>query len=218
MDQSRSVFIYGLIDPRNDCLRYIGKADVVATRVRQHIARARHEVSHKSSWIRGVLSSGFCPRVVVLAQIARFHWKDYEKLLIQSALQKGFNLTNSKPGGEGDPELSRESIERGNVKRRLTASTPEHKALMSAVLKEALSKPEVKVRMSLAFKAERSKPGRKEAMARAAKLGWEKIDREQIKEIRSDYWRDESVRQRHSKAYRDAWASPEGKALRSAMS
>ncbi len=65
-------FIYGLIDPRDNRLRYVGRAVNPEHRRRQHIASARKGSGPPcAAWIREVLDAGMEPGLVILEQTTR---------------------------------------------------------------------------------------------------------------------------------------------------
>ena len=47
-----TTFIYGLVDPRTDEIRYIGKANDIRQRLKNHLNPARYRPTHKFNWIR----------------------------------------------------------------------------------------------------------------------------------------------------------------------
>ena len=63
--------IYGLIDPRTRCLRYIGKTHKRRElRLKEHIEAAEDgETSYVYNWIRELLTSGYIPEIFVLERV-----------------------------------------------------------------------------------------------------------------------------------------------------
>lgn len=96
------VFIYGLWDPRNYSLRYVGKTDDLELRLRQHINFAANgQKSHKSNWIRQLLAEGLTPSIEALEEVSRDDWQRIEKIWIAECLENGLKLTNMTQGGDG---------------------------------------------------------------------------------------------------------------------
>lgn len=102
---SSDFLIYGLADPRDGQLRYVGKTEgKLQTRLNHHVWRARHLRSntYKANWIRTILAQGLEPKIVQL-------WKTEEIEVLSQAeifwisyfLQMGCHLTNLTVGGEG---------------------------------------------------------------------------------------------------------------------
>lgn len=74
--------IYGLIDPRNRCLRYVGKTHKRREiRLREHIEKAESGAkSHVYNWIRGVLESKHAPEIFVLERVpGNESWEEAEQ-------------------------------------------------------------------------------------------------------------------------------------------
>jgi len=77
--------IYGLIDPRNSCLRYVGKTHKRREiRLAEHVEDAAEGGSRPvHEWIRDLLASGCKPEIFVLARVsANSDWASAEKLAI----------------------------------------------------------------------------------------------------------------------------------------
>jgi hypothetical protein len=66
-----SVYIYGLIDPRNRQIHYVGHTTDMLSRLDGHLRDAAD--TPKTKWIKSVTDNGFVPEVVVLDIV------DYEK-------------------------------------------------------------------------------------------------------------------------------------------
>ncbi len=95
-----TVFIYGLYDPRDGRLRYIGKTINLIMRKSGHLTDSFN--SHKRNWIRGVLEDGHRPEMRVLETIEDSNdldWQERERWWIETARRKGDDLTNIDLGG-----------------------------------------------------------------------------------------------------------------------
>lgn len=75
-------FIYALYDHSEpEHIRYIGKADDLDKRLKQHIDDANNVVTTKSNWIKDLLSRGLNPSIVTLEEVSYDHdleWGDRE--------------------------------------------------------------------------------------------------------------------------------------------
>lgn len=99
-----TTFIYGLFDPRNYSLRYIGKSDNPNLRLKQHIKEARHSKKRNryvASWIRQLLSEDLQPDMEVLEECTQDNWQESEKAWIAECRKFGVRLTNTTDGGDG---------------------------------------------------------------------------------------------------------------------
>lgn len=89
------IYIYKLIDPRNNEVRYIGKTINVKRRYKQHLYDKRK--SHKSSWVQSLRNQKLKPIMEIL-EICDDNWKEREIYWIEQF----DNLTNLKEGGGTD--------------------------------------------------------------------------------------------------------------------
>lgn len=97
-----TVFIYGLFDPRNYRLKYIGQAVSPKNRLARHILHARKGVrSYKDNWIRGLLKHGLEPSLEILEECIKDNCNDIEKVWIKDCKAIGIKLTNMTKGGNG---------------------------------------------------------------------------------------------------------------------
>jgi len=96
------VYIYGLYDPRNGNLRYIGKTLNLKTRLYLHLREIRN--THKNQWLKNLKDLGLSPEMKVLQIIENSDdkdWQDIEKEWISKSLKEGHPLTNLDSGGRG---------------------------------------------------------------------------------------------------------------------
>lgn len=97
--------IYGLIDPRDDSLRYIGKTMVdTDVRLRQHIAEAKNTFcpTLKLKWLRKLILLHLSPTIVALeTDISEGDIDDAERFWISSIRAAGGNIKNMTCGGDG---------------------------------------------------------------------------------------------------------------------
>jgi hypothetical protein len=107
MTQRRKIikrnFVYGLVDPRNDQVRYIGKTEEGYSRLSEHLKpRSLAKDTRKDRWLKQLISLGLKPIFNVLEEFdnpdvlfeAEEFWEDYYRFL-------GANLTNSVKCGGG---------------------------------------------------------------------------------------------------------------------
>lgn len=108
------VFIYGLFDPRNLELRYIGRTKHSTNiRISQHIHEAKGSSNtHKSRWINQLLLDGLKPSAEILEECTEDNWSEIEQAWIAECKKFGLNLVNGTNGGDG---------------LRVDSLTPEHR-------------------------------------------------------------------------------------------
>ncbi len=208
-----TTFIYGLLDPKSNKLRYIGKANDPEARLAKHIREAKKSTSlHRLAWIRGLLNEGLIPKLILLMEVSRDQWSLVEKLLIFSLSDAGYDLTNMADGGEGGATArgrKRSQEARNNISQGLknlyagNADLRNHQRQNSLKLWEneefrkkrdvALNDPEVKSRMS-EFQKER----------------WEGQEiRNRQSEVGKKNWNDPQLREKMTSAIKEKWKDPE---------
>jgi len=147
-----TVYIYALVDPRTDEVRYVGKTGNVVRRMTHHVWEAKRPTNHRTCWIAGLLCDGVRPRLLVLEEVPNNSWQDAERRHIAVFRQVGANLTNGTDGGDGCRGLSPEAqariadANRGNSYALGHKHTRETRARISEALKNL--SPEVKARVA----------------------------------------------------------------------
>ncbi len=98
------VFIYSLHDPGTGHLRYVGWANNIKKRLAAHLSKARavKDTSHRTNWIRKLLSEGKEPLQFLVAEVPKVEGAPPEEIFfIKRARELGFDLVNGSDGGEG---------------------------------------------------------------------------------------------------------------------
>ena len=131
---SDTTFIYALIDPRNNRVKYIGKANNPEQRLYAHVSQARWADQknnranwHKIHWIRQVLSEELRPRILIIQKVTVTEWEKAERFWIAFYRAAGANLVNASDGGEGVSNPSAETRAHANQmsrERMLSDSNP----------------------------------------------------------------------------------------------
>ena len=93
------VYIYGLVCPIENKVMYVGKADNVRRRLRQHIRESANGNScAKSVWIRGLQEMALAPSVIVIEECSFNSWQEKERYWISHYKSVNPDLKNSMPG------------------------------------------------------------------------------------------------------------------------
>jgi len=92
-------FIYVLIDPRSNQVRYVGKTDNLKKRYNHHLIY--NGKSHKTSWIKNLKNENKKPIIEVIDEVPITEWKFWERYWISQIRAWGFELVNNTEGGEG---------------------------------------------------------------------------------------------------------------------
>lgn len=106
---SKTTYIYGLYDPRRpEEIRYVGKADNISKRLRQHINDSKKldniigKPLSKELWIRSLLNLNIEPEVKIIEEIYHDNpseWGDREIYNIAHFIKEGHRLENGAIGG-----------------------------------------------------------------------------------------------------------------------
>jgi len=137
-----TTFIYALIDPRTDKIRYVGKSNNPQKRLCSHLSKTID--TPKGRWITELKELSLQPIMEILEEVAADDWSDKEKQWIRKLTTEGCNLTNRNPGGQG-PYCHREEIKK-QISRTMKGRrlSKEHKRNLSLAMKGR--KPTAKVR------------------------------------------------------------------------
>jgi len=96
------IAIYGLFNPRDQRLRYIGKTNAPHRRLTEHCrSGALTARIRKNYWIKSLLRDGLQPLLLVLCWVDQSDMDNVERAYIAEARRLGYDLTNHAPGGGG---------------------------------------------------------------------------------------------------------------------
>lgn len=94
--------IYALVDPTNDCVRYVGKSDNPCKRLVQHLSEARQgSTTRKSRWLLKLERIALRPEIHILEEVPQEEWILAEQEWIAHYRSLGIDLTNLTDGGDG---------------------------------------------------------------------------------------------------------------------
>lgn len=96
---TRPVYIYALLCPTTDELRYVGKTVDLTSRYNTHCNDKTN--TYRGKWIRSLKMHGHKPVMIVLEQSDSDNWIEAESFYIQYFKSIGCRLTNLTNGGEG---------------------------------------------------------------------------------------------------------------------
>lgn len=102
----RTIFIYKLIDPITNEIRYVGKTINLLKRLQTHIARSKTNTYHSARWIKSLLDKGVKPVIEIIEECNENNWSEREIYWIKYYRDK-FDLTNILDGGNGGATYGR---------------------------------------------------------------------------------------------------------------
>lgn len=150
---TRIVFIYGLVDPVTDDVRYVGKSVDPLSRFAQHLRD--QTATRRGRWIRSLLAQDLRPGLMLL-EVVTGDWQVAERQWIAAYRAAGGDITNHTDGGDGISGLDAEA-----------------RARLSAIMTQRLADPEVRARIFTPERAaaiSRALTGRPKTAAHVAKL------------------------------------------------
>ena len=144
-----TTYIYGLKDPRDEKIRYIGKTSHPKERLGHHI-QVKYN-NHKSNWIQSLLQIGLTPSMEIIDEVPISEWEFWEKHYMKLFKSFGADLVNSTEGGRGGKdnhnpsELTRERMRIAQLGKK---HTEESKKKMSENRKGIIVSDETRKKLS----------------------------------------------------------------------
>lgn len=108
-------YIYALVDPRDNKIRYVGKANNPKERYKNHINPSRDKNTHKRNWLNLVRSLGYKPELLILDHVDIKEWRFWEIFYIDLFKSYGFELVNHTIGGDGASYGNQTSYKKGMI-------------------------------------------------------------------------------------------------------
>lgn len=98
------IYIYSLIDPRDNRIRYIGKTNNLKRRLLQHTkSKELLYNTFKNHWIKKLISLSLSPIIQVIEECDETNWQEKERYWIAYYRNIYTDLTNGTDGGENPP-------------------------------------------------------------------------------------------------------------------
>lgn len=105
------VYIYALVDPETEEIRYIGKSIRPKERLTNHMNDRGN--CHRTHWLAQLKAKGLKPKLVIFEKVkAKDDWRVVERAWIAIAERYQWPITNSTTGGDGVEGLPEETRER----------------------------------------------------------------------------------------------------------
>lgn len=137
------VDIYALVDPRDNSVRYVGKANNAAARLKTHLRDANLRHTPVYCWIRKLRAEGVAPDIKVLESVHCDEWAQAEVRWI-AEMRQSCDLLNVANGGN-EPPAGKSGSKPGSRNRVLW----ELKLRMGILLKDGLVRESTKQKLRM---------------------------------------------------------------------
>lgn len=128
----KTTFIYELIDPKTNQVRYIGKSNNPKERFYQHLSDKKK--THKGNWVRFLLNENLKPILEVIDKVDINEWKFWEQHYISLYKSWGFDLTNNTNGGEGFSDPT------GEIRKKISKTLTGRKQFSESIKKRVTTR------------------------------------------------------------------------------
>ena len=109
-----TIYIYLLIDPISNQIRYVGKTNNIKQRFKNHLNSCRDKNTHKRNWLNKLKKQGYKPEIEIIDIVIKDDWKFWEIFWISYYKSIGCNLVNYTIGGDGLTFGNITSFKKGN--------------------------------------------------------------------------------------------------------
>lgn len=172
-----TTFIYVLLDPRTNEIRYVGKADCPDGRLSRHLKEKGR--THRHNWLANLRVVGLIPTMRVIEECPKTEWAEREAFWIAHYRALGCDLVNLCSGGNGAPGISPSVETRHKLSIALKRNHALHPRTFSAEARHKISvlhkgskrPPETCQRISMAKMGKSPTKTEKMRLAAEAKKG-----------------------------------------------
>lgn len=185
---SETTFIYALVDPNTQQIRYVGKSNDPQVRLYRHFREKGN--TYKVKWLQSLKEKGQTPEILILEEVHVSQWQERESYWISFYRAQGLDLANGTDGGDGihgmkhTPEARAKISEagKGNQYSKGRKHPPEEIARRAASMKGHEVSEETREKISA---SKRGKPRSPETIAKmSASLTGRKQSAEMIEKKR----------------------------------
>lgn len=106
-------YIYILIDPTTNEIRYVGKSNNPKNRLKNHLNFSKSDQTHKRNWLSKLKKQGLKPIIEIIDTVPINNWQFWETFWISLIKTWGFNLINYTEGGDGCTFANKTSFKKG---------------------------------------------------------------------------------------------------------
>ncbi|MBB3010642.1 GIY-YIG nuclease family protein [Cupriavidus alkaliphilus] len=123
------VSIYVLTCPETGEIRYVGKANDPAARLKSHLRDARRRSTPVYCWIRSLAERGLAPKMSVLCLVPADEWEVAERRTIAACRRQGCRLLNLAEGGDQPSQTKAQRAGAGRRAAKAVHSDPLRKRI-----------------------------------------------------------------------------------------
>lgn len=98
--RTKTIYIYGLLDPITNQIRYVGKSKNIKARMKDHLFDKRPKNAHKVNWVSKLQNMNLNPECIILDVTSEKDWIYCEIWWIEYFKFLGCNLLNISKGGD----------------------------------------------------------------------------------------------------------------------
>lgn len=116
----KTKFIYCLICPKTNKVRYIGKSKDPSDRLRRHLSKnSLLDSTKKNNWLVSLLRQNLLPEMEIIDEVFENEIDYWEKFYIELFRTWGFDLLNGTNGGDGFDWSGRKHTEESKLKNKI---------------------------------------------------------------------------------------------------
>jgi len=172
----RKVFIYGLICPLTNQIKYVGKTiQQLKKRLKCHVNPSDKDLTYRANWIRSLKNQGLKPTITLIEECTENNWIEREVYWIDY-YSKQFELTNYAKGGNGGHYVKISTREKLSLNYVEKWKNPEYKNTMREMSKKLWENEEHKNNMSVIKKQQWLDEDYRNKMSEMTKKLWENED------------------------------------------
>jgi hypothetical protein len=186
------ILIYGLVDPRNNQIRYVGKTkQSLSKRLSQHLWIGNKSNPYKFNWINQLKIENIKPIIIELEKCDENNWVEREKYYINELT----NLTNITQGGENGLFFTKEILDKISIGVKKVWDNIVFKENHSKKMKEFWSIKENKIKQSNKIKGAIRTQEHKEILSNIKKEQWCNLEyKENMSKQSKELWNDETYK------------------------
>lgn len=127
--EATPVSIYLLTCPETGEIRYVGKANDPAARLKSHMRDARRRNTPVYCWIRSLAERGMAPNMKVFWLVPADQWEEAERRTIAACRRQGARLLNLAEGGDQPSQTHSQRAAAGRRAAKAVHSDPRRKRI-----------------------------------------------------------------------------------------